>query len=299
MSVYRCVLLLTCAILPVQTAGGQIVVTGEVRSGIGYPLDSALIRVEGTSLTTFSHRGGRYSLTFTALPSRDTVVISAHARGYIPSRVTVLLTSSGNLLNFSLNSYPLCFCDPGDPPETYRPLPARATVADAAGLPDLRNADRHDGEREIRVWLWNQDMDALDFYRIIDRSGSKTGEEISASREKWAFRHDMEDNELCGLPSSTGTIPNFDDVYICKRTDVANRDWAGVWDSLETRGIWKLARDNDRGMGRTAKSGAPYLTVETWDGKTYRIGDHRLTVKADSTPRTDAEKTRALILALP
>ncbi|MEO6211918.1 MAG: hypothetical protein ABIQ10_17560 [Gemmatimonadaceae bacterium] len=52
-------------------------------------------------------------------------------------------------------------------------------------------------------------------------------------------------------------------------------------------------------MRKIAKSGAPYLTVESWDGKKYRVGDHGLAVQSDSTPHTDAEKVRAVLLALP
>ncbi len=71
----------------------QTVVTGRVLDPAGQPIPSAAVSITERNATTTSGRDGRYTLTVTRSTDRDQVTLLARSIGYLPRRMTVVLSS--------------------------------------------------------------------------------------------------------------------------------------------------------------------------------------------------------------
>lgn len=277
-----------------------ITLSGGVKSAAGAPLESALVRIEGTHSSALSNGLGQFSLVVPDSSWNATVTISAHLMGYATFRVPVIVSDSSLHQDFELESCRVSSWNPGDPPERTAPLPSRARLAHASGITDLREGTRSPGRREIRVWLWNNDAEnPFDLYRFVDGGGIKISEHISSTWGAHRCRHDASGKTLCGQPSTSGTIPDIDDLYICRRLASGQEDRSTLSTSLESNEATKLLQQRGRYTAKDAGRNPHFMTIESWDGKEYRSGSYELQAGADSVARTDAQRFVTLLARIP
>ena len=261
-------------------------------------IDSVTLRIEGTSVSTFSNKAGHFSIAVPDSSWNSAITISARALGYATSRVSVIVSDSALQRDIELDPCQLRIWDPSDPPDVVPRAPI-GDIARAANLDDLRTKTHATPEREIRIWLWGKEGNPFDLFRFVDSAGVRSGEHVSSTLNTYRCRHDVPGKVGCGLPSPSGTIPSIGDVYMCRRIDDGREDWSKWWLIAESDVAKRLLRMGRRYSAKDERHNPHFMTIESWDGARYHSGSYALQIGADTVARTDAERLAASLTQIP
>jgi hypothetical protein len=280
---------MACAVHAESLSAQTTIVTGEVRSEAGAPVDFASVDIEGTRYNITTDKEGQFSFAMPDELRGKTVIMMAHQLGYSASRVPVTLSEPVIPRNFTLKSCPMSFLDPSDGPERDPPLPTRSILTTYLAIGDLEHQPHASDAREVRVWLWNDDISPFELFRFVENAGRRTGERVSSTWGAWRCRHEGSGKTACGRPSDSGTIPDIDELYICRKRERGAEDWPALWSSVQSNGAMRLRHSYRHYTAEDIRRNSHYMTIESWDGRRYRIGSYELQLGADSVANTDAE----------
>jgi hypothetical protein len=253
----------------------DLLLTGHVSSDGGRLLFHAQVFLEATGIGGLTDVDGKYAFILSAARLHgQTAKLTARIIGFKPSSVDVVLSGTTIEHDFMLSERPalpaLVVRDSESRQASPQGSAGSAVIERITGLPSLQDGPHRKGEREIRLW----DTIAIAYpsalYRIINRSGKVTGEQIryvvwrSESDRKY-FRkvspkmaHDM-----C-------TTFTLDSLFTCHARISRAVDWREIWKRLELADVWNIPDQSESDEPFVMALDGTFMTVEIWDGQHYR-----------------------------
>lgn len=272
----RCVSLVLLALAVSELRGQTSAVTfsGRVTDVHGAPLASVSVTVAGQGLGAITTRDGRYSFSIPRDRISSTPRVVARLPGYTTAGIVDTVAGNTIVGDFMLHEGSpesgLYLLDSAGHPKAPQFSMANDKVARSAGLSSLKDGPHRKGEREIRMW----DVVAIAYpsalYRIVNRSGRVTGEQIlyvtwHSEEDRKSFRKvsPKRARELC-------TQFILDSLFTCHARLSKSVDWSDIWKRLERVNVWNVPDQSQSNEPFVQGFDGEFMTVELWDGQRYR-----------------------------